>query len=642
MAVCSEGDTVVWAAMRSIMDAVMQADTVLETGVYDPRSDPSSVWSRTSGVQATLALTFELQPDAQVVQSFLSPALGDFSAWDFTHAFMAPLEAAGELVFLAEADACWCSSMWRVVPSGAGHTLEALPPNLCGCCQSLQVPTAGDKLDYTQYWIPAGQLSQWVRAPGTSGRGAVHISELDKCRAMSGGVNIRRDAAVLQAAQREIRGYFTWLISSSRMDDIYNTMESICAASCGAKPSKVWKAQVESHQLCDMAQVSLRDVIYTMRLNSADGFTLPGCVTTSGCSVSKPWMQLTCGAQPCADSGLLPVYCNTLKNLEQMAEALPDLLQPAGYVNECGLSCAAMRTAQLVQCQREQHTVMGELPATYEDGDTLPDGVELLDADFAVDQCDDVICYADEEGNDAVAKKTKAYFRLFIVRLGKALQDGAYAAWQAQHASTPDRLHCRTYWRVYNLNLSPGFVAWTGEGQAKGVFQERLPVVGYPYFSGGHRSYCLPWAGINRLEGEDLGAVQEFSPIAGRVNSCGNTLEGFPDLIDALGSAILLGYQLVAADVELVNPHTSGDYATYNCDVTSGYAAPGTHVAYDSALQGFTGPEPVHWNKDWGGDAYFTVLEIVCFCPAQQNSLSGMHTGGYTDCTNMLFDTECS
>ena len=612
----------------------MAAAEALDVSVDDPRADPASVWSQAGTYPANLALTFTLQPDATILDVFMSPALGDYSSWSFPVPFLQNLEDRAELVFVEEKDGCRCKTMWRVAPSSGGHTLLELEKEICGCCQSLAVPVAGDVLDYSQQWIPAAYVAQHVRARNASDTGRERLLSVAKCRTMGGGVQIKK-TSVLQAAQRELNGYFTWLISSSRIDEIYTKLQEICEGSCGPKKDVLLRPQVTTHKACEMAAVSIEDVIYTLKEAGTDGFDAPGCVTVSGCAAQKPWYQLTCGAQTCEGSGRIQVYCNTLNNLETLANSLTTYLYPASHVSDCGLPCSATRTNRLVQCTRESFYAFGTLPVTYEAGDSLPDGVEIIDEAFEVDQCSLPVCYTPDVFN-LVARLTKGYFRIFILRLTEALRIGAYAQWQAQHATTPNKLWCRAYWRFFNSDVAPYFSAWQGEGVAKGIYFERLPVVPFPYFTSippVKRTLCIPWAGDYREEGDsELGYI-EFTSIAGKVNTCGNVLEGYPDFEDTLGTAIEMGYQLTAGDVELEVGYDSNDYDAFDCAAQSGFSSQGTSVTYE-------GSPYVSWHSN--ETTYFTILEIACFCPTQQGSASGMHSGGLTGCLSMLFDAECS
>lgn len=364
MAVCAEGDPVKWSHLRDVCGTIMAAASVLGVDVEDPRSQPESPFAATGPYDVTLAQNFDVDEAAVVTAAYLTSGLGSYVPWDPPETWMHTLGEATDLIFVSEADACWCKHMWRVMPNGDGYTLEDTGSSgVFGCCPSIPVPVRGDTLDYSQNFIPAGWVDRYAKGSFTTVDDARTI-DVPKCVLMQNGVQFKEekidDVLRLSAAQREVKGHLTWIIRPAHFQTLYDLIKAVVADACGVKADTVKKYDTEEY-LCEMAVPTMRDIIFSLE-GEFGGYSDPGCLEVEGCdNIKLPWEESTCGAETCEDSGAQKVYCNTLEFLDALANSLVNMLNEKDFTNACGLSCESTRNKNLVQYKTTPNKLSGVL-----------------------------------------------------------------------------------------------------------------------------------------------------------------------------------------------------------------------------------------------------------------------------------------
>lgn len=183
--------------------------------------------------------------------------------------FYSEYAADGKLFFVNEEDDCWCKTIFKIDPADSALTFVATSDPKFGCCQTLDpVPKIGDRLDYSQDFIPASYTCQWGDVDGIDlgsaeellarGNGTIYcpkcwnntVSQAAGCQTTPSEdmVQYKFDPfdpfnpeapRYLRSVARPIKGYLTWPILKEHLDLIIDRLEFIlqCNKHDGLRPS---------------------------------------------------------------------------------------------------------------------------------------------------------------------------------------------------------------------------------------------------------------------------------------------------------------------------------------------------------------------------------------------------------------------
>lgn len=312
-----------------------------------PVNSEKSVWSvKEKPDVKTLVLSLDVQ-DNVVTAVNLTTGLTARVPWT-PDTYMESLSTRRALIAILDSDPCLCKTMWRIVPAGAGYTLEDTGDLPDGCCPTLAVPAAGSTLT-PSFFVPSAVLRSATKS--TTG-----WQLTDGCR-KGGNAAILYDKGKVVAVQRELQVQITWTISAWLFDELEIEMHRIIEMAPGLSR----RSDTLNLQLADVFQcggqtttnlltgvrpvvpVGLADCVLAKALqawknNQLEGLGAddawkgsPGCISvapsTGYSKWTKPWREPTCSGEPC--DGKQRVYCNTFQWLNRMAGMLRKVLCPA-------------------------------------------------------------------------------------------------------------------------------------------------------------------------------------------------------------------------------------------------------------------------------------------------------------------------
>jgi hypothetical protein len=345
---CLSGDPVKWDHLRTIMQRIKTAATTL--GWADQYSSPldevHSPYSIPWPISMELYQTFEVDHDNTVTAAYLTEEGESTDPWTPTN-YVADAAEAGDLVLVADADGCWCKSMWLVVPgSNGGFTLKETSGSSMGCCQTLKVPNVGDVLDEEQYWVTREVLEsnpdeRW--------------HEADRCTSGPGGLLYKGDAYhQLQTVQRKVSGNLTLIIRKAHFEQILTEVKQLAQTSGHLRPifEIGWSATCALYaDICTGSELvpptgaTMEQWLFDLTNNMVGGlaghsydpalFEDPGCTASyNSCGdahvLLRPWETPTCSADVCGEG--LKLYCNTMLWLYAVADIIDEIICPQ-YTN---------------------------------------------------------------------------------------------------------------------------------------------------------------------------------------------------------------------------------------------------------------------------------------------------------------------
>lgn len=666
MPICEAGNPVLWSNLQSLMVGAMAAAETLgvSNDVDNPVEDSESVWSLPDPIAVTFAQTFLLGPDnVTVTSTYLSPGLGAFGAWRPPSDALRPLAEERELVFISEEDGCWCKTMWRVVVSGGGFTLEATTAEekSFGCCPSIPVPVPGDALDYSQVWMPAAHMVAAIARPGKP-----RDIEVPKCITVGGGCLFRITSTGLVAVQRELTGRLSWVIKPKHFQDILDKLDEISDASGGAKLDKVRKASLnvqdappekkEKLFLCEMARVKVRDILFTLRIDEElEELTEPGCLDLpdTKCAIKYPWIEATCEGETCEGSDGLKVYCNTLKILDILVARLEQYLNPKDFVNDCGLTVEEERTGQQTQCEYRTYPSGAFSGLSHYTPDmVLPEYIQIIETAFEVDQCNTTVCLGLDDSPLLVM--TSAKYRVFVMYLEDLFRQ-AYNVWLADIATKAKSLTCFAHW-TFGADTIPGIrEVWTELDTRYLYYIGQEPII-MPAITGSYRFQCTP--SVTRVGTGPLGDYLSWPRvrIAGPLE-CNQTLKHAEDAGAVFGGGlgvkgetgmIIMGYQMISANITETEAAGDIDDLEAFCLGQQGFGGGGSDLAPIYSGEG----ENEHRLEQILPTNMSTYLQIQCLWgdkyleeefdpPFGVPWLHQIHFGNSTPAYPTLFEHEC-
>lgn len=342
--ICQPKQPVRWSTMYQLMVDIMQ-DAAAENSdgkendpLYNKTLDETSPFYLEDVYQASPALHMVVDEN-NISNIYLVESPGDTAPWDLPQP-LSTLAAQGRLYFVAEADGCFCKTIWRVTGGGGAYTLEKVDAALKMACQSIDVPTYGTSLACT--FVPQGAWANMQRRAYSARLKGEKIWTEFKCEGV-GGLLFATANGKVQWIQRSMTGYFTWNIAK---DDFYQLVEAMLNAfyewPCGLEKAKWWHSY-DKYGTPGAGQMIEDDTAkpgdygpyvwaWTSKLlaNSDGNWDFakkPGClelVTTPFNEVKYPWEVATCGdTKRCPDQNdKLLVRCATLLTLDALVQRL--------------------------------------------------------------------------------------------------------------------------------------------------------------------------------------------------------------------------------------------------------------------------------------------------------------------------------
>jgi hypothetical protein len=134
----------------------------------------------------------------------------------------------------------------------------------------------------------------------------------------------------LRQVSMYLSGFFTWDIRASDFQALWDHLNALRSASCGAKPGQFAFAGTTTAipQYCPVRE---SDFVWSLKKITPN--TAAGCLEYNGSNTKLPWVVSTGGA-PTSSCGGLMVYCNTMKHLEAHIQRL-DQLEAKPADSEC-------------------------------------------------------------------------------------------------------------------------------------------------------------------------------------------------------------------------------------------------------------------------------------------------------------------
>ena len=352
---CAPGDDVKWSDLRQIMQRIKNAAATLGySGEYEsPLDKETSPYSEAWTIDIELYQTFNVDGSGTITASYLTESSESTTPW-MPSGYIETAATLGDLIFMADADGCWCKTMWNVVEGDGAFQLEATTGTSLGCCQTIPVPVVGDVLDGSQVWIPP-RLKNMTMTDSD-------WHETAKCSGNGSGIFYLGNSSTkkLVTAQRYLTGHLTLIIRKKHFEEILTEVKTLSglvgeyrsAAFLGIPWQCTTVTDPCTQTLIPPTGATLEQWLYDLTTDmyySSPGVTLggsseivdktfddalfndPGCATTSeDCTAEiilpRPWTTPTCAGDTCEDSN--KVYCNTVKWMWELANVLDYVLCP--------------------------------------------------------------------------------------------------------------------------------------------------------------------------------------------------------------------------------------------------------------------------------------------------------------------------
>lgn len=345
---CAPDEQVKWSHVQGIMVDIKKLAEDYGYAYSSPVSNTGKVWSVTDVPEpSTLGMYFVIA-DGVITDAFLVGAIRTPRAWE-PEPYMVDLINRNSLVAIVEDDACLCKTMWLVVPSAGGYTLQATSDLPDGCCPTLEVPKAGDVVEAGPF-IPSRALR---RKP----RNITGMFDAETCRAGGSSVVLYSQGSVV-GVQREMKLRLTWAIKKWQFDQLEEEWHKLIYQSPGfsyQNPAEPFMPSVPGIFFCgSIITTNLTNGVIPPVPDGLAGCVLakmlkawkdqhnpdlafdaewgaePGCVDVSAptgkSSWRHPWKNTTCAAESCDERQR--VYCNSIKWMNNMATMLRRMLCP--------------------------------------------------------------------------------------------------------------------------------------------------------------------------------------------------------------------------------------------------------------------------------------------------------------------------
>ena len=325
--ICEAGKPVTWAPIREMYKQLI--DHQIAHGYGTPTSPYANLTINTyspfymsSTYATTMAIHFDVNGSGVITNVFLTKDSTDTTPWILPDSLAGM--AGTMLYFVAEADGCWCKTMWQVVTYDGGDTFRLLELQVEDvdekkqCCQTIPVPVEGDAIP--NLFIPGNAMRSTYFIDPDSGSTAITAP---KCRNLGDGITLGVAGKSIIWGARQLTGYFTWPITTSEFGSIFSAISDMLLHACGALPGYFWSASTGSPTL----RPFIADVVYTMSLLGYPETSVPGCIESIPSSYKLPWLVNTCGETlTCIPAGGRVVRCDTVKSLKRIIEYLIDYL----------------------------------------------------------------------------------------------------------------------------------------------------------------------------------------------------------------------------------------------------------------------------------------------------------------------------